>query len=122
LTTRAAILALALPLLAPAPASAVDLGRVEELSRTLADSFGGAAAASDRCGATYRAGLRRQLDAFLARYVDADAAARAGSRFERAAASGKGDACDRAALRERLASAQDTYTRVAGKLAEMYGR
>jgi hypothetical protein len=122
LTTRAAILALALPLLAPGPASAVDLGRVEELSRTLADSFGGAAAASDRCGATYRAGLRRQLDAFLARYVDADAAARAGSRFERAAASGKGDACDRAALRERLAYAQDTYTRVAGKLAEMYGR
>jgi hypothetical protein len=118
--TRAAILALAL--LAPMPAWAVDLGRVEELSRTLADSFGDAAAASDRCGASYRASLRRQLDAFLARYVDADAAVRAGSRFERATASGKGGACDRAALRERLASAQDTYTRIAGKLAEMYGR
>lgn len=119
--TRAAILALALPLLAPGAASAVDLGRVEELSRTLADSFGAAAAASDRCGSTYRAGLRRQLDAFLARYVDADAVMRIGGRFERAAASGKG-ACDQAALRERLASAQDTYTRIAGKLADMYGR
>src|SRR3954465_1800197 len=82
--TRAAILALAL--LAPMPAWAVNLGRVEELSRTLADSFGDAAAASDRCGASYRPGLRRQLDAFLARYVDADAVLRAGNRFERAAA------------------------------------
>ena len=120
--TKAAILALALPLLAPGAASAVDLGRVEELSRTLADSLGAAAAASDRCGTGYRASLRRQLDAFLARYVDPDAAMRIGSRFERAAASGKSDACDQAALRERLASAQDTYTRIAGKLAEMYGR
>jgi hypothetical protein len=120
--TRAAILALALPLLAPRTASAVDLGRVEELSRTLADSFGAAAAASDRCGTGYRTGLRRQLDAFLSRYVDADAAARIGGSFERAAASDASDACDQAALRERLASAQDTYTRIAGKIAEMYGR